>query len=242
MVSQPLTQKNRRIVRLVLAERLGKDKTAILLQEINALEAEIKRIKDKLELDFSQIQLKKGDKGDKGDRGERGETGRAGKDGRNGRNGKDGKDGISIRGEAGADGKDGKDGVDGKDGKDGKDGSPDMAEDIRNKLELLEGDERLEIKAIKDLRDELDKIGKRAGRVIGTANFGSFVVVETPTGTVNGSNTVFTLTQAPKNGGLIITQNGQFMRSGTDYTADGNKITMTTAPRTGSEMWAWIVI
>lgn len=36
-------------------------------------------------------------------------------------------------------------------------GSPDTAEDIRNKLELLEGDERLSIDAIRGLKEELAK-------------------------------------------------------------------------------------
>jgi hypothetical protein len=41
--------------------------------------------------------------------------------------------------------------IKGDDGKPGTDGSPDMAEDIRNKLELLEDDERLDASAIKNL-------------------------------------------------------------------------------------------
>lgn len=92
---------------------------------------------------------RKGDKGDKGEKGETGPEGRPGKDGVNGLDGKNGKDGEP-----------GLDGLNGKDGFDGKDGSPDMAEDIRNKLELLEGDERLKIEAIKNLREELDKLHK----------------------------------------------------------------------------------
>lgn len=36
-------------------------------------------------------------------------------------------------------------------------GSPDSAEDIRNKLELLEGDERLSIEAIRGLKEMLEK-------------------------------------------------------------------------------------
>lgn len=67
---------------------------------------------------------------------------------KNGKDGRDGKDGV--------DGRDGIDGLDGKDGlagENGKDGSPDMAEDIRNKLELLEGDERLHFSKIGGLDD-----------------------------------------------------------------------------------------
>ena len=51
-----------------------------------------------------------------------------------------------IEGKAG---KDGRDGRDGRDGIDGRDGSQDTAEDIRNKLELLSGEERLDGKYIK---------------------------------------------------------------------------------------------
>lgn len=52
------------------------------------------------------------------------------------------------------DGRDGKDGVSGRDGvgikgNDGKDGSPDTSEQVRDKLELLRDDERLDISAIK---------------------------------------------------------------------------------------------
>jgi len=52
---------------------------------------------------------------------------------------------------SGKDGLDGSDGDDGKDGEAGKDGSPDLAEDIRNKLELLQGDERLDVSAIRGI-------------------------------------------------------------------------------------------
>lgn len=92
-----------------------------------------------------------------------------------GKDGKDGKDGYTPKkgvdyfdGEDGYtpqkgvdyfDGKDGKDGEKGErgddgiglDGINGKDGSPDTPEDIRNKLELLEGEDRLDAKAIKNL-------------------------------------------------------------------------------------------
>lgn len=53
--------------------------------------------------------------------------------------------------------------IKGEPGIDGKDGSPDFAEDIRNKLELLDGEERLKIEAIKDLREELDELKKERG-------------------------------------------------------------------------------
>jgi hypothetical protein len=63
------------------------------------------------------------------------------------------------------DGKQGEKGDKGDKGDVGPAGSPDMAVDIRNKLELLEGDERLDMKAIRGLEEELkDKgTGKTAG-------------------------------------------------------------------------------
>lgn len=99
-----------------------------------------------------------------------------GKDGKNGRDGKDGKDGApGPRGEVGpagrdgvdgTDGNDGRDGVDGKNGKPGKDGapgkegSPDTPAQVRDKLETLEGDGRLDKSAIKGL-EEIEKEAKK---------------------------------------------------------------------------------
>lgn len=59
--------------------------------------------------------------------------------------------------------KNGTDGLPGADGLPGKDGSPDKPKDIRNKLELLKGDERLDAKAIKGLPDYFKK-AKVAGK------------------------------------------------------------------------------
>jgi hypothetical protein len=65
----------------------------------------------------------------------------------------------------GKDGRDGDDGIDGKDGYtprkgidyfDGKDGSPDTPEQIRDKLEKLEGDVRLDVSSVKGL-EKYDK-------------------------------------------------------------------------------------
>ena len=58
--------------------------------------------------------------------------------------------------------KDGESGEDGKDGKDGKDGSPDTSEQVRDKLESIEGeDNKLEINAIGHLEEELKKLRKQ---------------------------------------------------------------------------------
>lgn len=80
------------------------------------------------------IKRVKAQKGDKGDKGEQGRSGRDGLDGR--------------------DGRDGRDGEDGKDG-DIKDLSPD---EIRDSLELLKDDERLDISAIKGFGKKTTKL------------------------------------------------------------------------------------
>ena len=93
-----------------------------------------------------EIKGPKGDKGDRGAVGPQGETGAQGVPGKDGSNGKDGKSGKD-----GAKGKDGKAGNDGKAGKDGKNSSPDSPKEIRNKLESLEGNLRLDASAISNL-------------------------------------------------------------------------------------------
>lgn len=119
-----------------------------LVKEINALE-------DRVE----NLNLEKGDRGDDGDRGEDGIDGKDGRDGVDGRDGKDGADGRDGKdGKDGQNGKDGINGIDGKDGADGKDGSPDTPGDIKNKLESLKGDNRLDSEAIKGLEKRESKL------------------------------------------------------------------------------------
>jgi len=160
-MQDPLKKKKERLLRVLQAG--GKTADLEIASQIVDLENRVDDVVSQLKEDvkketdiYSRVDMVKikGQKGDKGDKGD------AGKDGRDGVDGVDGIDGKVIKGLDGKDGKDGKngingingmDGMDGTNGKDGKDGSPDMAEDIRNKLELLEGEERLDAKAIKNL-------------------------------------------------------------------------------------------
>lgn len=57
---------------------------------------------------------------------------------------------------------------------------------------------------------------------------------ETPTGTVNGSNTVFTLANVPKAGTVKVYVNGSRMQTTGDYTISSATITFNTAPPTTS--------
>ncbi len=138
-------------------------------------------------------------KGDKGDKGEKGEVGKSGT------NGIDGIDGKVITGIDGVDGKNGKDGIDGKngtngiDGKNGIDGGngldgidsdeeailenlennlPKLGGKIRDSLELLQGDDRLEMSAILDLEKELKKIKKSKSVGGGGARSASYIATD----------------------------------------------------------------
>jgi hypothetical protein len=65
-----------------------------------------------------------------------------------------------------------------------------------------------------------------------------FVTRETPSGTVNGSNTAFTLANTPISGTEMLFLNGvlQDAGSGNDYTISTNAITMLSAPLTGDKL------
>ena len=133
----------------------------------------------------------------------------------------------------GIDGKDGKDGIDGKNGTDGKDGSPDKPKEIRDKLESLEDEDRLDISAIKGW----EKIGKAT---IQTGfNYGAIdmhlIDDETPAGTPNGILTDFVLAHIPSPAtSLKVYLDGQRMSLTTDYTLSGQTITFLVAPLTNS--------
>lgn len=71
-------------------------------------------------------------------------------------------------------------------------------------------------------------------------NINGFIYNETPTGTINGSNTSFTLANTPISGSLQLYRDGQLLNGGgNDYTLSGTTITFTTAPATGSVLLAY---
>jgi hypothetical protein len=65
-----------------------------------------------------------------------------------------------------------------------------------------------------------------------------FVIRETPTGLINGSNTTFTLANTPIANTEQVFQNGLLLQplAGNDYTISGATITMLTAPPTGDKI------
>jgi hypothetical protein len=63
---------------------------------------------------------------------------------------------------------------------------------------------------------------------------------ETPTGFVNGSNLVYTITTTPiANEGVIVFLNGIAQYNGIDYTVSGTTITFTNAPASGSSIFVY---
>jgi hypothetical protein len=70
------------------------------------------------------------------------------------------------------------------------------------------------------------------GGSLSTANF---VTEETPSGSINGSNTYFTLANTPTTGTVKVYLNGIRLKSGAgnDYTMGTSAINMTTAPISG---------
>lgn len=62
---------------------------------------------------------------------------------------------------------------------------------------------------------------------------GPQAVSETPTGSVNGVNTVFGLTAEPVGEKILLFVNGVFQTETQDYSVDGQTITMSYAPTTG---------
>jgi hypothetical protein len=68
----------------------------------------------------------------------------------------------------------------------------------------------------------------------------SFVVRETPSGTINGANTAFTLAATPLSNTEQLFLNGVLLEpgSGNDYTISTNAITMLTVPQTGDRLRA----
>lgn len=68
----------------------------------------------------------------------------------------------------------------------------------------------------------------------------SYIAEEVPTGTINGSNTAFTLANTPVAGSVVLYLNGIRLRSGAgnDYTISGANITMLYAPATGDVLIA----
>jgi hypothetical protein len=164
---------------------------------------------------------KDGKKGDRGPKGDRGEPGR------------------SVTGPPGIPGLDGRDG---KDGKDGKDGSPDTPEQVRDKLESLTDDERLDKTAIRGLKEEMDDVKKLASaggvRFFGGPNANAVQVADLS----SQCDGVLKSFYVPKHRFALMLVGTQFpviYRPTVDFTTANNTLTLTDevgAPDTGQTL------
>lgn len=187
----------------------------------------IPQLKQKVEADLAK-HIKEKQILIKGEKGDPFYKPRKGIDYFDGKDGKDGKDGR------------GKDGKDGRDGKDGKDGSPDLPEQVRNKLETLKGNKRLDQSAIKGLDEFLKQINRIVTQRLreGGGSGGGMGKVLHQTFAGNGVATTFSLSSAPTASGnaIWVYYNGQFLVKGTHYNVSGSTITTTFVPDNGTSI------
>ena len=90
----------------------------------------------------------------------------------------------------------------------------------------------------------VDRNAETAGRIRRNfqrlAESNNYVFNAQLTGTINGTNAVFTLPSAPRSGTLMLYVNGLLMREGGDYTRSGATVTFLAGavPETGDWMSA----
>lgn len=169
-------------------------------------------------------------------------------------------------GKDGRNGTDGRDGRDGKDGRNGTDGSPDTAEEVRDKLETLVGEERLDASAIKNLPELVETTGRAvlptafwnltdvdvAGVAAGQSIQWDGVrwIAYTPAGsggtpiwgedlTDQGPGTSFTLAHTPLSGTVRLFRGGAYQSATNgDYSITGATITLANALADGEVLVA----
>lgn len=114
-----------------------------------------------------------------------------------------------------------------------------QAEDIRNRLELLEGDERLKTSAIDGLDELMASLREEFKKVVYVGSGGGLNPAHAPrneTFTMNGSDTSVVLSQgvAADGNAIILRYQGQTLDLGSHYSVDGNKVTLTFTPDASS--------
>lgn len=187
--------------------------------EFEILKQEIESKYGKISEDLKTIELTPGPKGEQGIPGKDGENGKDGKDGKDGSNGKDGANGIA--------GKNGADGKDGIDGKNGLNGSPDTATQIRDKLEALRGDERLDIAAIKGFEERIGAISQRPVTIFGPGK--TKILIKDLSGQLDGATKTFTIGTHFGIVGVYSSSTPFAWRPVVDYNEVGRDIVFTAA-------------
>jgi len=112
--------------------------------------------------------------------------------------------------------------------------------DLTNKPSLFSGDygDLTNTPSIPDLTSVEGDIADHESRLVDIES-AAFVTREIPSGSVNGSNAVFTLANVPVSGTEQVFLNGMLQHEGVgnDYTISGDTITFVTAPDSGWKLF-----
>jgi hypothetical protein len=95
---------------------------------------------------------------------------------------------------------------------------------------------------ISNLTNTVTNLGNTVGNLAAGTTNANFVDGETPAGSVNGSNSVYTLANTPALPNYVLLyRNGVLQTNGIDYTISGNTITFAAGetPQTGDELLAY---
>lgn len=196
-----------------ILERAEKATETIISDRLKDLDSEFQetfgQLKRAILLEVEDVKkIKKGDRGLQGFQGEVGLQGVQGKEGIDGNDGIDGKEGKGLRGLI---------------GKKGKDGSPDTPKQVIDKINSAKS--KIDASRIKNLPSF-------GSQVSGGGGGGDVVTYSsedgTITGTINGTNKVFTLSAPLKTPRVFA--DGLRMTKTFDYTIIGTTLTFVVAP------------
>ena len=119
---------------------------------------------------------------------------------------------------------------------------PKLGEPIRDALELLQGEERLDVSAIKGLDKLMNKDmgGRRGGGGFSYIHMDRHFIDRESVGTGDGATKVFTLNGAPNptNSLRVVVGGGELFETD-DFTLSSKTITFITAPPSGAVIRAW---
>lgn len=242
----PRTNRNRKDPLSLLEEAVGMwPSDTKSLERVEEIYAEITELHEELQDTIRMVRFTQ--RGPQGEKGDRGEDGLQGLQGERGEKGERGADGLP--------GKDGRNGKDGKDGKDGLHAVFDKESIISELLKRLVDKKLLKKEHVFGLSEELSSVRSLAGKQYGKDTWargggdtvaagtnititesggkkvinstgGSSFSIETPTGDVDASNTIFTPTQEP----LYVVADGVQYFDGAGYTWNSPNIEMDIPP------------